>query len=81
VGYQKRENKGLQVKINPFEFHPDAEGGDSRKEKNFLTKEEIFEILDAEIEKIEASPPKIWGFVREDILEILEGLKEKVEER
>ena len=50
-------------------------------QKNSLTKEEIFEILDTEIEKIEAAPPKIWGFVREDILEILEGLKEKVEER
>ena len=69
------------MKINPFELHPDIKRGDSSKEKNSLTKEEIFEILDTEIEKIEAAPPKIWGFVREDILEILEGLKEKVEER
>ena len=45
-----------------------------------LTKKEVFAILDKEIEKIESLPPSTWGFTRDDIIEAIENIKDKLEE-
>ena len=48
--------------------------------KNTLTKQEIFAIIDKEIEKIESLPPATWGFTRYDIIEAIENIKDNIEE-
>jgi hypothetical protein len=48
--------------------------------KKVLTKKEVFDILDKEIEKIESLPSKTWGFTLDDIIEAIENIKDNLEE-
>ena len=52
----------------------------NQKVKKVLTKQEVFDILDKEIEKIESLPPSTWGFTRDDIIEAIENIKDNLEE-
>lgn len=68
------------MKINPFENHPDTPAIEKEKEKEPLTKGEIFLILEEEIKKAESRAASVWGLTREDIVEAIESIKEKIEE-
>jgi len=73
---------GEKVKINPFENHLDTPAieKEKEKEKEPLTKGEIFLILEEEIKKAESRAASVWGLTREDIVEAIESIKEKIEE-
>tara|TARA_B100000214_G_scaffold372630_1_gene351229 strand:- start:381 stop:593 length:213 start_codon:yes stop_codon:yes gene_type:complete len=66
--------------VNPFEEHPETPKEELESAKKTLTKERIFVILDEEIRKAETRPSSIWGLTREDIIEAIENVKEKIEE-
>ena len=67
------------MKIDPFELHPSIEGGAKSSKKRSLTRKEISLIIDKEIQETESLPPSTWGYTRDDIIERLESLKEKME--
>ena len=66
------------MKLDPFELHP-SHPRQEKKPNNILTLEEICDIIDIEIKEVEALPPNPWGFTRDDIIEVLEKVKEKIE--
>jgi predicted membrane chloride channel (bestrophin family) len=66
------------MKLDPFELHPDVEPQE-KKPNNILTLEQICDIIDIEIKEVEGLPPNPWGFTRDDIIEALEKVKEKIE--
>ena len=68
------------MKINPFELHPEVEKEFEKKDKKLLTKQKIFVILNEEIEKVQSLGASVWGLTREDIIESLENIREKIEE-
>ena len=68
------------MKINPFENHPDIPVIEKEKEKETLTKKDVFVILQEEIRKAESRGVSVWGLTREDIIEAIESIKERIEE-
>jgi hypothetical protein len=66
------------MKLDPFERHP-AIPLQEKKPNNILTLEEICDIIDIEIKEVEGLPSNPWGFTRDDIIEALEKVKEKIE--
>ena len=65
---------------DPFDL-PEAQKKELRKKmKKVLTKQEVLDIIDKEIEKIESLPPSTWGFTRDDIIEAIENIKDNLEE-
>jgi|2_EtaG_2_1085320.scaffolds.fasta_scaffold38960_2 hypothetical protein len=66
--------------IDPFELHPETEKGEKKARSEILTKDDVLAIINEMVEKIECSAPKIWGYERNDILEVLEEMKEKIYE-
>lgn len=67
--------------IDPFELHPDIGDDKEKNKKEKLTKQEIFDILNEMIERVENAPPKTWGYEREDILVVLEEVVELIGEK
>ena len=65
---------------DPFDLPDDKKKGLRKNMKKALTKKEVFDILDKEIEKIESLPPSTWGFTRDDIIEAIENIKDNLEE-
>ena len=64
---------------DPFEFHPETPPL-SKKDKNVLTLGQVNAIIDIKIESVEKAPVSTWGFTREDIIEVLEKLREEIGE-
>ena len=64
---------------DPFDLPDDKKKELRKKMKKVLTKKEVFDILDKEIEKIESLPPSTWGFTRDDIIEAIENIKDNLE--
>ena len=67
------------MKTNPFELHPDIELKSLKKEKNSLTKQEIFEIIDQKMEEISRTKIPAWGFNKYQVLDLMLSLKIEVE--
>ena len=65
---------------DPFDLPDDKKKELRKKMKKVLTKKEVFDILDKEIEKIESLPSKTWGFTLDDIIEAIENIKDNLEE-
>lgn len=68
------------MKINPYELHPEAEKEFEKKDKKLLTKQKIYVILNKEIEKVQSQASSVWGLTRDDVIEAIESIREKVEE-
>tara|TARA_B100001250_G_scaffold411052_1_gene438797 strand:+ start:1548 stop:1760 length:213 start_codon:yes stop_codon:yes gene_type:complete len=64
--------------IDPYEDHPDHPSFEKKLNK-YLTLEQISAIIDKEIEEILNWDPSAWGFTRDDLIETLEEVKEKME--
>lgn len=65
---------------DPFDL-PEAQKKELRKKmKKVLTKQEVLDIIDKEIEKIESLPPSTWGFTRDNIFEMIEKIRNSIEE-
>jgi hypothetical protein len=71
--------KKKPIMYDPFEPHPEMTAH-PKKPKNILTLDNINAIIDIEIKAVENFPSNVWGFTREDILEVLEDLREKIVE-
>ena len=67
------------MKINPYEIHPDAEQLSTKKEKNFLTKQDIFEILDKKLEEIKNDKVPRWGYDKHTLNNLLLSIRMDVE--
>jgi hypothetical protein len=78
AGNQKR--KTTMKHHDPFDLPDDKKKELRKKMKKVLTKKEVFDILDKEIEKIESLPSKTWGFTLDDIIEAIENIKDNLEE-
>ena len=72
--------RSRRMKINPYELHPEVKKEFEKKDKKLLTKQKIFVILNEEIEKVQSLGASVWGLTREDIIESLENIREKIEE-
>lgn len=69
------------MKVDPYAEHPDSPPKSGEEsEKKLLTKKEVFAIIDEEIKKTESRAPSIWGLTRDDIIEAIEKVREKIEE-
>ena len=66
------------MKLDPFETHPEAK---STKEKirRTLTFKQIFDIIDAEIKRIEKLDIPTWGFEKSELFEVAENISYEIE--
>ena len=67
------------MSINPFELHPDISIVGIKKEKDFLTKQEFYEIIDKKMEDISRMKTPSWGFTKYDFISMLLSIKTQVE--
>jgi len=65
---------------DPFEPHPEMLDF-PKKSKNILTLGVVCATINKQIEAVKELRPGTWGFSREDIIEALEGIKEKLKEK
>ena len=64
--------------VNPFEDHPEHPPV-KKKSNKYLTLEQINDTINKEIEEILNWESSVWGFTRDEFIETLEELKEKME--
>jgi hypothetical protein len=65
---------------DPFEPHPEMLDY-PKKPKNILTLGAVCDTIDKQIEAVKDLCPGTWGFSRENIIEALEDIKEKLKEK
>ena len=65
-------------KIDPLDSVESPQKSNTEKP---LTFKEISVIIDKHMKEVEHWPPSIWGFRRDDFIESLEDLKEKVKHK
>ena len=65
-------------KVDPFDLVEPLPKSNTEKP---LTFKEISGIIDKHMKEVEHWPPSIWGFTRDDFIESLEDLKEKVKHK
>lgn len=65
-------------RVDPFELR---EPLPKQNIKKSLTFSEVSDIITKHMTEVERWPPSIWGFTRDDFLESLEDLREKVRDK
>jgi hypothetical protein len=66
------------MKVDPFELHPAIEIVKGSQNSKAITKGAVFKIIKEISEKVEQMPQKTWGYERDDILEALSEVQERV---
>jgi hypothetical protein len=66
------------MKIDPFELHPAIEKLDSTQATGTIAKRTVFAIIEDISRRVDQLPQKTWGYDRNDILEALEEVRERV---
>ena len=64
--------------VDPFELREPLPKPNTKKS---LTFPEVSDIINKHMEEVMQWPPSIWGFTRDNFLESLEDLREKVRDK
>lgn len=65
-------------RVDPFELREPLPKSNTKKS---LTFSEVSDIISKHMMEVDHWPPSIWGFTRDDFLESLEDLREKVRDK
>ena len=65
--------------VNPYDLHPLIPAGVVKKKKNkLLTRKQIFDIIDKQVESLKHNPAPTWGFSKDDVIRMFEEVRQEV---